>query len=104
VEDQISERGVWRSTFSLQIGVLSVMITLISILLMLSASSWGSLGLQQHIARHILEKEVVLSGLIILTVLALKVHRFTAHIMDLEFTTVGMMKMLVFSVHVSHAK
>jgi len=71
---------------------------------MLSASSWGSLGLQQQKTRHTLEKEVVLFGLIIFTVLALKVHHFTALIMDLDFTTVGMMKMLVFSVHVSHAK
>ena len=80
------------------------MITLISILLMLSATSWGFPGLQQHIARHTLEKEVVLFGLIILTVLARKVHHFTALIMDLDFTTVGVMKMLVFSVHVNHAK
>jgi len=87
-----------------QIGALSAMITLISIRLMLSASSWGSLGLQQHIAGHTLEKEVVLSGLIILTALALKVHHFTVLIMDLDFTTASMMKMLVFSVHVSHAK
>jgi len=42
----------------------------------------SDLGLQ-----HTLEKEVVLSGLIILTALALKVHHFTVLIMDLDFTT-----------------
>ena len=38
-------------------------------------------------ALHGLDKEVALSRLMILTVLALKLNRFTAIMLDLEFTT-----------------
>ena len=80
------------------------MITLISMMPMLSASFWDSLGPQQHIATRTSEMEVALSGLIIFTVLALKPHYSTAPIVDLEFTTASIMKMLVFSAQVSHVK
>ena len=87
----------------MDIGVLSVMTTLISMMPMYSASSWGSLAPLQQKKAHFLDREVVVSGLIISAVLVLKPHHSTAHIMDLEFTTASIMKMLVFSAHVSHA-
>ena len=104
MEDQISERDVWKLIFSVQHGTLSIMISLISMMSMLSASFWDSLGPYVHIAMHTLEKEVDLYLLIIFAVLALKTHYFTALILDLEFTTANIMKMLVFSAHVSHVK
>ena len=83
-------------------GVLSVMITLTLEMHELFASFWDSLGPYVHIAEHALDEEVGLSGLIIFTVLALKVHHFTVLIMDLELKTAGIMKMLVLGVLVSH--
>ena len=87
----------------MELGALSVMITLISMMPKYSASSWGFLAPLQREEAHSLDREVVVSGLIILAVLVLKAHHFTALIMDLEFTTASMMKMLLFSAHVSHA-
>ena len=72
VKAQISERDVWKLNFSTQNGALSVMTTLISMMPVLSASFWDSLGPLQHIVVHTLEKEVALSRLIIFTVLAVK--------------------------------
>ena len=47
----------------------------------------GFPGAKLHMALHGLDKEVALSRLMILTVLALKLNRFTAIMLDLEFTT-----------------
>ena len=102
MEAQISERDVWKLISSHQNGALSVMITLTLMMPMLSASFWDSLGPLQHTAMHTLEKEVALSGLIIFTVLALKPHHWTALMVDLEFTTANIMKMLVLNANVSH--
>ena len=95
---------MWKLIFSVQDGALPVMITLTSTMQMLSASFWDSLVPQLHMAMHTLEQEVGLSHLIILTVLSLKQHHFTAPIVVLEFITASTMKMLVFNAHVSHVK
>ena len=47
----------------------------------------GFPGAKLHMALHGLDKEVALFRLMILTVLALKLNRFTAIMLDLEFTT-----------------
>ena len=78
------------------------MISSISMTPMLSVSSWDSLGQLEHTTGHTLDgKYLAESGLITFAAVALKVHHFTALIMDLEDTTAGIGKMLVFSVHVS---
>ena len=87
----------------MELGALSVMITLISTMPKYSASSWGSLTPLQQKKAHSSDREMILSGLITLAVLVLKAHHFTVLIVDLEFRTASTMKMLVFSAHVSHA-
>ena len=47
----------------------------------------GFPGAKLHMALYGLDKEVALSRLMILTVLALKLNHFTAIMLDLEFTT-----------------
>ena len=54
-----------------------------------------------YASEHTLEKELVVSGLITFAVVTVIVHHFTVLTLDLEFTTVFIVKMLVFSAHVS---
>ena len=82
-------------------GARSVMISLISMMPELSVNSWDSVGQLEHTAGHTLDKELAISGLITFAAVVLKVHHSTALIMDLEDTTAGILKMLVFSAHVS---
>ena len=86
---------------SVEHGALSVMIGLISMMPQLSVGSWDSLRQLEHTAGHTLDKEVAIFGLMTFAVVAVKVHHFTALIVDLEFITADILKMLVFGAHVS---
>ena len=86
---------------SVEHGAPSVMTGLISMMPELSVGSWDSLGQLEHTTGHILDKELAVFGLITFAVVAGKVHHFTALIMDSEFITADILKMLVLCAHVS---